>query len=189
MSVGVVAAPGVSGGGGRSSDARMAALYRAHANALYRFLLRLTFGDCQAAGELVQQTLLRARRHLDVLAPDADRLRPWLFTVARHVAMDAARAGRARSAEARVVDPAWVAQCDDAAERVRTVRTIREALAQLSSRHRAVLIEVYCRGRSVTETAEALRIPEDTVKSCVCHALRSMRKTIAGAGRASGASR
>src|SRR4051794_16817312 len=37
---------------GDSPDARLEALYRAHGRALYRFLLRLTFGQRQAAEDL-----------------------------------------------------------------------------------------------------------------------------------------
>src|SRR5215217_3375314 len=38
-----------------SPDARIEALYRAHGRALYRFLLRLTFGERQAAEDLCRR--------------------------------------------------------------------------------------------------------------------------------------
>jgi RNA polymerase sigma-70 factor (ECF subfamily) len=41
-------------------DERMQHPYDAHARPLYRFLLRLTFGDRLAAEDLMQETLLRA---------------------------------------------------------------------------------------------------------------------------------
>ena len=41
---------------------------------------------------------------------------------------------------------------------------VLEALDRLSSDHRDVLMEIYFRGRSVTEAAEALGVPPGTVE-------------------------
>lgn len=73
-------------------DMRMRALYERHGRALYRYLLGLSYGQPQLAEDLVQQTLLRAWRNIELLNSDATVLTPWLFTVARRVAIDAARA-------------------------------------------------------------------------------------------------
>src|SRR5262245_54749350 len=80
------------GSPGLGSDTRMRELYHAHAHALRRFLLGVTFGEQQTAEDLLQETFLRAWRNLDQLAPDVASLRPWLFTVARRIAIDVARA-------------------------------------------------------------------------------------------------
>jgi RNA polymerase sigma-70 factor (ECF subfamily) len=84
-----------------SADQRMQALYRAHARPLYRFLLRITFGDPQAAEDLLQETLLRAWRHLDGLPAEADTLRSWLFTVGRRRAPAAPARSRSVSPTSR----------------------------------------------------------------------------------------
>jgi RNA polymerase sigma-70 factor, ECF subfamily len=76
------------------AEARMRELYDLHAGPLYRYLMSLTFGQRQAAEDLVQETLLRAWRNLDSLNADIKTLRPWLFTVARRIAIDASRARR-----------------------------------------------------------------------------------------------
>jgi RNA polymerase sigma-70 factor, ECF subfamily len=154
---------------------RMRAVYEAHAKALYRFLLRLTFGERQAAEDLLQETFLRAWRHLDGLDADVSTLRPWLFTVARRISIDSSRARLARPAELPVVDMGVVPSGDDAIERLVAAQTVRQALSCLSPEHRRVVVEIYYHGRSAGETAALLGIPEGTVKSRTYHALRKLR--------------
>lgn len=50
-----------------------------------------------------------------------------------------------------------------------------EALCQLDLRHRQVLVEVYYRGRSITEAAARLGVPPETVKERTYYALRRLR--------------
>ena len=72
-------------------------LYAEHAGPLLRYAMHLTSGDRQRAEDIVQETLLRAWMHPDAIA---DRpARPWLFAVARNLAVDAYRARRARPHE------------------------------------------------------------------------------------------
>src|SRR5215469_14931217 len=63
------------------------ALYAEHAAALLRFTLRMTDGDRQRAEDIVQETLLRAWLHPEAIAERPAR--PWLFAVARNLAVDA----------------------------------------------------------------------------------------------------
>ena len=53
-----------------------------------------------------------------------------------------------------------------------------EALGCLSSDHRAVLQEVYFRGRSTAQAAQELGIPVGTVKSRTHHALTRLRAVL-----------
>ena len=159
-------------------DRRLAELYDLHGSALYRFLLRWTLGEPQAAEDLLQETLLRAWRNLDHLNADLATVRPWLFTVARRIAIDASRARRARPAEIGVEDMSAIAGVEDDIERMLDAQAIRRALWLVSADHRRVIVEIYYRGRSVSEAAEALGIPEGTVKSRTYHALRALRAVI-----------
>jgi RNA polymerase sigma-70 factor (ECF subfamily) len=163
-------------------DARMRELYLAHGKALHRFLRSVSFGARQSAEDLVQETLLRAWRNLDHLAEDVTTLRPWLFTVARRIAIDSVRARQSRPTEAGLVDLSFMPEDDDPIERLGTVQEVRAALRQLPEGHRQVLAEINYRGRSVTETAYALGIPAGTVKSRTFNALRMLR-TVVNAGR------
>jgi len=59
--------------------------------------MHLTSGDRQRAEDIVQETLLRAWQHPDAIAERPPR--PWLFAVARNLAVDAYRARKARPRE------------------------------------------------------------------------------------------
>lgn len=161
-----------------SAQTKMRALYDAHARAVYRYLLRLTFGHRQAAEDLTQETMLRAWRNIDGLHTDVEKLRPWLLTVARRVAIDAGRARLARPQEVGAIDEEVLPALDDAIERMLGSEVIRAALARMTPEHRSVIIEVYYRDRSPSEAADRLGIPEGTVKSRTHYAVRTLRAAL-----------
>ncbi|RKR86729.1 RNA polymerase sigma-70 factor (ECF subfamily) [Micromonospora pisi] len=183
-SVGMVQQPTLAGADNAwsadvsAATARMQALHADHAEPLYRFLLRLTWGERYLAEDLLQDTMLQAWRHLDRLPTEAEALRRWLFTVARRIAIDAARARQARPTEVGVTDMTQLAESTDATEGVVAVQTVRRALPKLTPAHRAVLVELYFLGRSTDEAAARLGIPEGTVKSRAHYALRALRAAI-----------
>lgn len=166
------------------ADMRMRDLQQRHAPALYRFLIRLTLGESHLAEDLLQETMLRAWRNLDALPTGDESMRRWLFTVGRRVAIDAARARRARPTEVGMPDPTLLPRVDDEEETLVAVHTIRRALPMLSERHRTVLIEVYFLEHSTKEVAQRLGIPEGTVKSRAHYALRALREIIGDADEA-----
>jgi RNA polymerase sigma-70 factor (ECF subfamily) len=83
-------------------DARaFRSLYERHSRALFRFLCD-QLRDSSAAEEALQETFVRAHARLSTLH-DPDRVRAWLFGIARLVAMEARRA-RAGEAGEGVLD-------------------------------------------------------------------------------------
>jgi RNA polymerase sigma-70 factor (ECF subfamily) len=158
----------------RADEAMIRTLYAEHAGPLLAYVLRLLDGDRQRAEDVVQETLVRAWRHPDALAPDRGDVRPWLWTVARRLVIDGVRAAGSRPRE--VSDQALAAvPAEDELGRAVESWQVADALAGLSSEHRAVLVETYYRGRSVAEAAVALGIPPGTVKSRCYYALRALR--------------
>ncbi|GIJ25004.1 RNA polymerase sigma factor SigL [Micromonospora qiuiae] len=145
---------------------------------LHRFLTRLLLGQTELAEDLVQETFLRAWRHVETLAADPSKIAPWLYTVARHVAIDAMRARQARPPEVSLPDLNRVPTTDDEMDRVVSVHAVRVALTKISPEHREVLIEMYYRGASVAEAAVRLGIPEGTVKSRAFYAVRALHAAI-----------
>src|SRR5215510_14044038 len=150
------------------------ALYAEHGDALFAHALRLVSGDRQRAEDLVQETLLRAWRHPEALDPDRGSVRAWLFTTARHLAIDAWRRRSVRINEV-VTDALPEPAAEDETDRAVEAWTVAEALARLTPAHREVLLECFYRGRSVAEAAVRLGVPPGTVKSRTHYALRSLR--------------
>ncbi|GIF51323.1 RNA polymerase sigma-70 factor (ECF subfamily) [Asanoa ferruginea] len=151
------------------------ALNEEHGDALFAHALRLVSGDRQRAEDLVQETLLRAWRHPEALDPERGSVRAWLFTTARHLAIDAWRRRASRVGEVVTDDLPEPPPEIDEADRAVEAWTVAEALARLSPAHRDVLVECFYQGRSVAEAAARLGVPPGTVKSRTHYALRSLR--------------
>ena len=167
-----------------SHDEQMTEVYRVYAPPLYRFLLGLTQGDRQIAEDLTQETLLRAWQHRERLPASSEHLRRWLYTVARRIAIDAARSRRARPVEVGSIDLSTLRDDDQTIERVSTTHDVLAALDALSHKHRQILLEVYFRGHTGRTAAQVLGIPEGTVRSRTHHALRALRNALVPATEA-----
>jgi len=151
----------------------MQQLHDEHAAALWGFCLHLT-GDPIRAEDVAQETLLRAWQHYDRLDESRGSVRSWLFTVARNIVIDEWRSKRFQNERStdQVPEPGDPVDQTDA---LLQSWVVSEAITQLSSEHRAVLLECYYRGRSVAEAARRLGVPEGTVKSRTHYALRALR--------------
>jgi RNA polymerase sigma-70 factor (ECF subfamily) len=160
-----------------AGEALVRALYEEHGRALLAYATRLT-RDRAAAEDVVQETLMRAWRHPEVLVNGRGSVRGWLLTVARNLVTDRVRARSARPAEVAESADQPAAVDRDHAEQVVDSVVVMGALDTLSEDHRVVLEEVYFRGRSIAEAAEALSIPPGTVKSRCYYALRALRTTL-----------
>ncbi|MFJ4923313.1 sigma-70 family RNA polymerase sigma factor [Streptomyces sp. NPDC088725] len=168
---------------GTTDERTLAALQRQHGPALLRFLLGLTYGDQQRAEDLLQETLVRAWRHPEVFDAPFESMRPWLFTVARRLAIDARRSRMARPAEISDEVLAATAAPQDLTETTAATLDVRAAVETLSPEHRAVLVQIYFRGLSMPETAKVLGIPPGTVKSRSHYALRALGRSLPGYSR------
>lgn len=148
------------------------ALYKEHAPALLAYVQRLMRGDRQLAEDIVQETLLRAWRHAGQLPAQARR--PWLFTTARHLVIDAYRARSARPTEAPA-DLADAAVEDESLDLALDAVLLTDALHALSAEHRSVLFDCYYRGNTAAQIAAARGLPPGTVRSRIHYALRALR--------------
>ncbi|MFG2617414.1 sigma-70 family RNA polymerase sigma factor [Streptomyces sp. NPDC048507] len=170
---------------GSTDEALIRAVYEEHGNALLAYATRLT-GDRAAAEDVVQETLIRAWRHAEVLVNGKGSVRGWLLTVARNIITDRYRAKAARPPEVSGAAASPPVEGDHADSVVDTM-TVLGALDRLSPEHRDVLTELYYRQRSVAEAADRLGIPAGTVKSRSHYALKALREVFAdGAGDGTG---
>ena len=148
-------------------------LYAEHAAALWSFVVPLVGGDRVRAQDVVQETMLRAWRRADVLDQARGSVRPWLFTVARNIVVDEWR--RHRTDRDVPLESGAEAAVDDRTDAVLDTWIVGDALTRLSADHRAVLEQCYYQGRTTSEAARVLGIPEGTVKSRAHYALRALR--------------
>lgn len=148
---------------------------------LYRFLMRLA-QDPFLADDLFQQTWLRVvekigrfdtRRNFD----------PWLFSVARNLAIDCLRQRRPDSLDAP--EPSGVAPIErlvgNAPDPLESVlefergAILASAIAELPVIHREVLTLRFEEDMKLEEIAEVSGIPLSTVKSRLLRALENLR--------------
>lgn len=148
-------------------------LYADYAGPLLSFVQRLVGGDRQRAEDVVQETLLRAWQHPEAL--NEDRVRPWLYTVARNLVISGHRAKTARAPEVPIYAADALVTDDRAFDQALMSWQVADALRTLSEAHRQVIVELFYRGRSIVEAAAVLGIPAGTVKSRSFYALRALR--------------
>lgn len=162
---------------------QMLELYANHVEPLRRYAFRLTSNRTRAE-DVVQETLLRAWRHLQCTNGELP-VRSWLFTVARNIVIDASRSAKFRY-EVCYPDASEVLDrmCPDEVNSALDRMVVAEAMAQLPQTHRAVLSRAFYRGWTVRQIAEDLDVAEGTVKSRLHYALRRLRLVLSEMGYA-----
>ena len=161
-------------------DALSAAISQ-YQHRLFRYLIRLV-QDSATADDLFQQTWLAVME--GIRRYDARRsFEPWLFSVARHLAIDHLRRKTGESLDA-AEDAGFsyagrlVSSEPDALERLldfERASTLAACLGELPAIHREVLTLRFEEGMKLEEIAEVCGIPLATVKSRLQRALEGLR--------------
>lgn len=147
-----------------------AAVYEATYDDLVRFLYRLVWTEDRAQ-DLAQEAFVRALRH------DPDQPRAWLFSVARNLARDEARAaGRKRRHLSLVRGEESDRVVDDASqelERSERHATVRRALEQLGERDREILL-LWDAGLTYDEISEQTGLARGAIGTTLSRARRRL---------------
>jgi RNA polymerase sigma-70 factor (ECF subfamily) len=153
------------------------ALVDRHAEAVRR-AARALLGNEHDADDAAQDGLLAAWRAIDRY--DSTRpFRPWLMRIVLNAARDLQRRGVVRRAEPiSPTEAAPGASPERETDRVLIREKVARALAALPERQRLAVTMFDAEGYAHAEIAEALGIPEGTVRSDVFHARRSLRATL-----------
>jgi RNA polymerase sigma-70 factor, ECF subfamily len=170
-----------------SDPALLAAVYSEHGPGIRRFLQGL-LGDRAAADDALQETFARAFRRMDTLR-DADRIAPWLFGIARNVALEARKARRRIG---RLVDPGPEAEERDDHGGVEAhtpeaellgreaAGVVDRALRRLSTDRRAVLMLRLDHGLSYDDIACLMGWTLGKVKVEIHRAREVLREELSG---------
>ncbi|HXO51771.1 MAG TPA: sigma-70 family RNA polymerase sigma factor, partial [Mycobacterium sp.] len=143
-----------------------AGIYERYADRLHDFCTGMV-RDRDAAADCVQDVFCSAAVDLPKLR-DPDKLRPWLYGIARHAALRAIRDRRRESASDELPDEASVdAGPDTLAARNELATLIAEAAGGLSDRDREVLELAYRHGLSGPDLAQALDVSPESAKKLV----------------------
>ena len=147
---------------GQEAARALRAAYREHGNDVYRFALHLT-GDPSVASDVTQETFTRAVQRLEALRL-RDRLRPWLFGIARNVAREHAHASRKGALRTLRQDgddesdptPATGGSPEERLLDRELAVVLQEALRSLSVDRRAALVLRVDRGLPYLEIADIM---------------------------------
>lgn len=157
----------------------LAGLMERHQDRLFRFLLRLT-GDEPMAEDVFQQAWIQVAERIaryDARRPFA----PWLFTVARNLALDQLRRLRPGSLEEAEEPAAPAAAPNDpharAVARERSGR-LADAVAALAPLDREVLALRFEAELPLAELAATLSVPVPTAKARLYRALARLRERL-----------
>ena len=144
---------------------------------VWRYLRRLADSDDSAA-DLVQDTWLKVLRGIASLRDPAS-LRPWLFGIARRVAMDRLRRKYVRNVdEDAVLDD--IAAPEPDADLEADLAAMETSLNALPLRERETLALFYLRELTIDQIAELLAVPAGTIKSRLFRARNLLRQELKG---------
>lgn len=146
---------------------------------LWRYLRRLSDDD-DCARDLAQDTWLRVFRGIAALREPA-KLRPWLFGVARNVAMDRLRRQYAQAPQADI-DLEAIPAATESVNLEEEIATLEAGLETLPIVERETLTLFYLRELSLEEIAGLVGVPVGTVKSRLFRARQLLRRALENPG-------
>jgi RNA polymerase sigma-70 factor (ECF subfamily) len=164
-----------------------------HRSSLMRSALAFT-GSMADAEDLVQETLIKAYRAFDRLRPGSD-VRPWLATILRNTFISEWRRARRERVS---LDPSscldrapWLAPEDPASIPGHDSRgglgdEVAQALDEVPTRYRALVVLVDLEERSYQEAATITHQPLGTVQSRLFRGRRLLRSKLEGYARREG---
>jgi RNA polymerase sigma-70 factor, ECF subfamily len=117
-------------------------------------------------------------RHPERVTGPTGAPRAWLYTVARHLAIDQYRARQARPAEPADLTALASRAAPDQIDAAIAQADLATALASLRPRDRDLLTARYLRDRSIGQIAADLNIPAGTIKSRLSTARDALRRNL-----------
>jgi len=155
-------------------------LYELHKASVFRTSLAI-IGDRLAAEEILQETFLRAFKHIHHVREGVS-LSPWLYRITVNLAYDwTAKRHRWPAALDSVVERLVIsseASPEQAVESRELHELVYEAIAKLEFKQRTTLVLFYLQDFSLAEIAESMDCPIGTVKSRLYYARENLRREL-----------
>jgi RNA polymerase sigma-70 factor, ECF subfamily len=160
-------------------------LYDRHSRHVYALVLRI-LQQAGTAEEVVQDVFLQLWRNAAQYDESRGPFLPWLFTLARHRALDTLRlkSERQRRREDQTEELPQVAispEYEKAIDEKRRAEKVRAVMSALSAPQKKAIELAYFEGLSHTEIAAALKEPLGTVKSWIRNGLMRLREELQAA--------
>lgn len=160
-------------------EERISEIYYRHYLDVYRFLVCFS-GNQNDAEDLTQEVFIRVLKNLPNFNRDGN-LKTWIFSIAKHVAVDNFRRKRFTSIfkdgffkqlKSNDVQP------DEKIDQNEVKRILHEAISKLRPNYRAVVILRGINELSVKETCEILQWSESKVKVDYHRALKDLKRKL-----------
>jgi RNA polymerase sigma-70 factor (ECF subfamily) len=161
-----------------SQTGNLEALYRDHAPALFRFLIRLTGSEAETK-DVLQELFVRLAKAggMDdgIVSP-----RSWLFRLAHRIAIDRHRREETRGRYENRAGQEWAASVPAVAgapegDAAWVQTTLRAALEALPAEQKAVVLLKIWEGLTFAEIAGVLDIPANTAASRYRYAMDKLQ--------------
>jgi RNA polymerase sigma-70 factor (ECF subfamily) len=174
-------APAIVARARRGDNDAFRALVERHSRSAFRLAFRMT-GNEQDAEDVVQESFLRAYRHLGRFEARAD-FGTWLYRIVANSAVEMIRARQSRQNRARMEPIDEVASMsaselpapDRLAASADIGRRVAEAMDSLSPLERAAFTLRHCEGRTTDEISRTLRLGTSAAKHAVFRAVKKLR--------------
>ena len=152
------------------------ALYRDYAGAVHTVAISIV-RDRELANDVVQQTFVKAWRAASTFQ-DGREVAPWLYSIARHTAIDAVRS-EARPTRGGHEPEVEVPVDSESLEATWERFEIRRAVDALPEEEREVVRRSHLLGHTHEEIAQQLGVPIGTVKSRSSRAHKRLATSLA----------
>lgn len=160
------------------------ALVRRHQRPVYNLVYRM-IGNADDAGDLVQETFLRAYGALSSFRQDASFL-TWLYKIASNLCIDRMRSRKSKGAlsldaeleEGREPAADRLSSPEDVVVRGAVGDIVHKAVMNLPARYRVVVVMRHLQHMSIEEIAEKLQLPSGTVKTHLFRAREMLRERL-----------
>lgn len=157
------------------------ALYEMHKGPIYRTALAI-IGDRSAAEEILQDTFLRAFKHIHNVREGVS-LSPWLYRITVNLAYDYGKANSRNWQVAldgiieHLIAPAS-ASPEHTVEERELFGLVYEAIDKLEFKQRVTLVLFYLHDFSLSDISEIMDCPVGTVKSRLYYARENLRREL-----------